>query len=304
MKKYIYSIMLLFLIVGNVQGQAPNWSVNENNFQYSMTFVGFLNVDGTTLANTNDKVAAFAGNECRGVANLTYVASQNKYFAYLTVFSNQNNETISFKIYNSAKNEIKNVEKTKSFTTNENYGNLFQAYSFASPALNTEAGLLNVGFKNVQSTDIQIEGNAVTVYLWPGQDLTALNTLFQLSPGADMYIGTVKQESGANAINYTNPVQFQVLSADQSVLKQWTVTVKTGSGNVVYYKKDAVCYEGGAIKLLYSKEGETVRLMTGTLTLSTQAIANGQVVFNNLNEGTYKVVVGGDVKEIVINLKK
>lgn len=304
MKKYIYSIMLLFLIVGNVQGQAPNWSVNENNFQYSMTFVGFLNVDGTTLANTNDKVAAFAGNECRGVANLTYVASQNRYFAYLTVFSNQNNETISFKIYNSAKNEIKNVEKTKSFTTNENYGNLFQAYSFASPALSTEAALLNVGFKNVLSTDMQIEGNAVTVYLWPGQDLTALNTVFQLSPGADIYIGTVKQEPGANAISYTNPVQFQVLSADQSVLKQWTVTVKTGSGNVVYYKKDAVCYEGGAIKLLYSKEGETVRLMTGTLTLSTQAIANGQVVFNNLNEGTYKVIVGGDVKEIVINLKK
>jgi hypothetical protein len=304
MKKYIYSIIVLLLVAANVQGQSPNWSVNENNFQYTMTFVGFLNVDGTTLASANDKVAAFAGNECRGVANLIYVASQNKYFAYLTVFSNQNNETISFKIYNSAKNEIKNVEKTKNFTTNENYGNLFQAYSFASPALSTEAGLFNVGFKNVQSIDMAIEGNAVTVYLWPGQDLTALNTVFQLSPGAEMYSGTVKQESGANAVNYTNPVQFQVLSADQSVLKQWTVTVKTGSGNVVYYKKDAVCYEGGAIKLLYSKEGEAVRLITGQLTLSTQAITNGQVVFNNLNEGTYKVIVGGDVKEIVINLKK
>ncbi|WP_163400394.1 hypothetical protein [Flavobacterium fluviatile] len=304
MKKYIYSIMVLLLAIGNVQAQAPNWSVNENNFQYTMTFVGFLNVDGTTLASANDKVAAFVGNECRGVANLTYVASQNKYFAYLTVFSNQNNETISFKIYNSAKNEIKNVEKTKNFITNENYGNLFQAYSFASPALSTEAGLLNISFKNVQNKDIAIEGNTITVYLDAGQDLTALNTVFQLSPGAGIYMGTVKQESGANTISYTNPVQFQVLSADQSVLKQWTVTVKKGSGNVVYYKKDAVCYEGGAIKLLHSKEGESVRLMTGTLALSTQTIANGQVVFNNLNEGTYKVVVDGDVKEIVINLKK
>lgn len=304
MKKYIYSIMLLLLVAVNVQGQAPNWSVNENNFQYTMTFVGFLNVDGTTLASTNDKVAAFVGSECRGVANLTYVANQNKYFAYLTVFSNQNNETISFKIYNSAKNEIKNVDKSKNFTTNENYGNLFQAYSFASPALSTEAGLLGVSFKNVQNKDIAIDGNAITVYLDAGQDLTALNTVFQLSPGADIYVGTVKQDSGANTINYTTPVQFQVLSADQSVLKQWTVTVKKGSGNVVYYKKDAVCYEGGAIKLLYSKEGEAVRLISGTLTLSTQTIANGQVVFNNLNEGTYKLVVGGDVKEIVINLKK
>lgn len=304
MKKYIYSIMVLLFVAANVQGQSPNWSVNENNFQYTMTFVGFLNVDGSTLANANDKVAAFVGNECRGVANLTYVSNQDKYFVYLTVFSNQNDEPVSFKIYNSAKNEIKNIDKTKKFTANENYGNLFQAYSFASPALSTEAGLLGVGFKNVETKDIAIEGNTITVYLGAEQDLTALNTVFQLSPGANVYIGTVKQESGANAINYTSPVQFQVLSADQSVLKQWTVTVKKGSGNVVYYKKDAVCYEGGAIKLLYSKEGESVRLMTGTLALSTQTITNGQVVFNNLNEGTYKVVVGGDVKEIVINLKK
>jgi hypothetical protein len=296
--------MVLLFVAANVQGQSPNWSVKENNFQYTMTFVGFLNVDGSTLANANDKVAAFVGNECRGVANLTYVSNQDKYFVYLTVFSNQNDEPVSFKIYNSAKNEIKNIDKTKKFTANENYGNLFQAYSFASPALSTEAGLLGVGFKNVETKDIAIEGNTITVYLGAEQDLTALNTVFQLSPGANVYIGTVKQESGANAINYTNPVQFQVLSADQSVLKQWTVTVKKGSGNVVYYKKDAVCYEGGAIKLLYSKEGESVRLMTGTLALSTQTITNGQVVFNNLNEGTYKVVVGGDVKEIVINLKK
>jgi hypothetical protein len=296
--------MVLLFVAANVQGQSPNWSVNENNFQYTMTFVGFLNVDGSTLANANDKVAAFVGNECRGVANLTYVSNQDKYFVYLTVFSNQNDEPVSFKIYNSAKNEIKNIDKTKKFTANENYGNLFQAYSFASPALSTEAGLLGVGFKNVETKDIAIEGNTITVYLGAEQDLTALNTVFQLSPGANVYIGTVKQESGANAINYTSPVQFQVLSADQSVLKQWTVTVKKGSGNVVYYKKDAVCYEGGAIKLLYSKEGESVRLMTGTLALSTQTITNGQVVFNNLNEGTYKVVVGGDVKEIVINLKK
>lgn len=304
MKNYIYSIVVLLLLGTNIHAQSPNWSVNENNFQYTMTFVGFLNVDGITLSSTNDKVAAFAGNECRGVANLIYVTSQNKYVAYLTVFSNQNNEPINFKIYNSAKNEIKSIDKIKNFTTNENYGNLFQAYSFASPALSSDANILKVGFKNVESKDTAIEDAAITVYLNAEHDLTALNTIFQLSPGANVYIGTVKQVSEANIINYTSPVQFQVLSADQAVLKQWTVVVKKASVNVVYYKKDALCYEGGAIKLLLSTEGQAVSLLSGALTLATQTITNGQVVFNNLNEGTYKVVVGGDVKEIVINLKK
>lgn len=304
MEKYIYSIMVLFLWCANVQGQSPNWAVTENNFQYTMTFVGFLNVDGITLSSTNDKVAAFAGNECRGVANLTYVANQNKYIAYLTVFSNQNNEPISFKIYNSVKNEIKSIDKVENFTANENYGNLFQAYSFASPTLSAEASILNVGFKNVTTKESTIDGAVITVYLDAQQDITALNTVFQLNPGSGLYIGTVKQISEANTVNYTNPVQFQVLSPDQSVLKQWTVVVKKGFTNVVYYKKDALCYEGGAIKLSLSGEGETVRLLSGLQTLATQAVTNGQVVFNNLNEGTYKVAVGGDVKEIVINLKK
>jgi hypothetical protein len=287
-----------------VHGQSPNWSVNENNFQYTMTFVGFLNVDGITLSSTNDKVGAFVGNECRGVANLIYVESQKKYFAYLTVFSNQNNESVSFKIYNSTKNEIKDIDKSKNFTVNENYGNLFQAYSFASPSLSSDASIANISFKNVDVKNIAIEGSTITIYLNAEQNITALNTIFQLSPGANIYIGTIKHISEANSINYTNPVHFQVLSEDQSVLKQWTVIVKKGSGNVVYYKKDAVCYEGGAIKVLFSTENETVRLMSGEITIGNQIITNGQAVFNNLNEGTYKIVVGGDVKEIVINLKK
>jgi hypothetical protein len=41
-----------------------NWTVNENNYQYTMTLLGFLNSDGNGLVNLNDKVAARKW-ECR-----------------------------------------------------------------------------------------------------------------------------------------------------------------------------------------------------------------------------------------------
>jgi hypothetical protein len=62
-----------------------NWTVNENNYQYTMTLLGFLNSDGNGLVNLNDKVA-FVNGECRGVTNVIYVVSEKRYCAYLTVF--------------------------------------------------------------------------------------------------------------------------------------------------------------------------------------------------------------------------
>jgi hypothetical protein len=191
-----------------------------------MTFVGSLNIDGVRLANVNDKVAAFVNGECRGVTNLIYVATENKYYAYLIVSSNTNNETISFKMYDSEKNVVKDVFKTASFTSNANFGNLSQTYIFSNSALRQGADLLDVGFVGVTRNDITLVGNKVTVYLNPGQSLTALNTTFTSSPGATVYIGNVQQTSGSNSLDFSNPVVFKVYSEDLNVVKEWTVAVQ------------------------------------------------------------------------------
>lgn len=302
MRNYIFSIIVLFLVSSTSFGQAPNWAVKENNFQYTMSFVGALSIDGNRLANLNDKVAAFVNGECRGVANLIYVTNENRYYAYLTVFANVNNETISFKIYDSTNNVVKNIEKTINFAINEHYGNLFQAYSFANPALKTGVDMLDVGFTGVVRNNILIEGSQITVYLNKGQDIKALNALFVPSSGATVYRGTTKLISGANALDFTNPIVFNVLSEDQSTNKLWTIVVKTAlAANVTYYKKDVVCYEGGVIKVLFPIENEDVVLTKGGVSLSTQIINNGQTIFSNLTVGTYTISVGGNIKEIKIN---
>lgn len=293
--------ILLFIISNTAFGQSPDWSVNENKFQYTMSFEGFLNVDGKTLTSSNDKVAAFVNGECRGIASPIYVQTEKKYVVYLTVFSNTDNEIVNFKIYDAANNAIKNVEKTKVFENNKHYGDLFQSYSFASPALKSETEIIDFSLKDLKAAKT-IQGSQITLYAGKGTNVTTLNALFELSPGAKLFIGTTNKISGSNSIDFTNPVQFQILSEDQSVVKQWTVTVKLGSA--VFYKKDAVCYAGGVIKVLYDENEVKADLTKDGVKISSQNIQNGQAVFNDLQTGKYIVSVGGTDKEIVINQKQ
>jgi hypothetical protein len=304
MKNYIYSTLLLFFIGINAFGQAPSWSVNENNFQYTMSFVAFVNVDGVNLSDSNDKVAAFVNGECRGVTNLTYVASEDSYYAYLTVFSNENSEIINFKIYDSTNNVETDVVKTKIFEINEHYGNLFQAYSVANPALSNTAEIIYFDFNDVNVNDTTFAGSQITLDVDFGVDIASLNALFDLSAGAKLFIGTVNQISGNNNMDFSNPLQVHVLSEDQTVLKQWEITVNKSLGTATYYKKDAVCYTGGVIKVLFTENEVEVLLIKDGATLATQTINNGEAIFSNLEVGEYQVKVSGNNKEIVINLKQ
>lgn len=304
MKKYIISILLLLLTTSYSRGQTPTWSVNENNYQYTMSFVSFLNIDGVTLSSTNDKIAAFVDGECRGVTNLTYVANADKYFAYLTVFSNNNGESMNFKIYDSANDIVVDVIGNKTFEINAHYGDLFQAFSFANTVLNTETEILGFSFQNASFNDKIVEGNQITFDIDKNVDISSLNAVFELSEGAKLYNESILQISGQNSMDFSNAIELQVLSEDQSATELWRIIVRLSTGTASFYKKDAVCYAGGTIKVLFSENNEEVCLSFDDTIISTQTISNGETIFNNLESGTYKVKVGGNVKEITINLKQ
>ena len=303
MKKYKVNL-LLFLLVGWYSfGQSPNWQVNENNFQYTMTFVAFLTIDGQNLDDTNDRVAAFVNGECRGVTNLKYVASKDQYYAYLTVFSNNNGETVKFKIYDASTDEIKDVESTKNFEINQHYGDLFQTFSIASPDLSSEANPINFDFTNVTVKDQVIDGNQMTLFVGEGINRTSLNAIFELSSGATLYANRELITSGANALNFNDPIIFEILSEDRSVVKEFSVIVNFSSSNIQYYKKDAVCYAGGAIKVVSTAEGKEVTLLKSGSTVKSGIITDGEYVFDELEASDYTVKLSGNNKNITINLK-
>ncbi len=303
MKKRAVILIFFLISLPRLFAQAPMWKVIESNYQYTMTFVAKLNVDGVQLKNSNDMVGAFVGTTCRGVNKLTYVDSEKSYFAYLTVFSDTPGEAITFNLYDSSKDKITKVSKTINFVATQHLGNLFQSYSIAEPALSNKAEIVSFDFLNINKISSVISSGSVKLGISQGNPLTNLTPVYVLSNGARLYKNKMLQSSGTTSMNFSAPVTFEVLSEDESALVKYTVEVAPTLVLAMFYKKDVVCYEGGVIKVQFPIEKENVVLTKGGVTLSTQIINAGQALFSNLTEGTYQISVGGNVKEIKINLK-
>ena len=222
-KVLLFTLILAKASVGWAQ---PNWTVNESDFQYSMTLIARINVDGRMLENSNDRVGAFVNGQVRGVAAPSFVAAQNKYFTYLTIFSNQQGETINFQLFDASTNSTRSVEMTLRFVANKHTGSFFQSVSIADPPLNTAAAFEGFGFVNVPLNDSIIQPPNYTYYIPNIISKETLIPVFTLSDGATAHIDRRDQISGESQVDFTQPVIYQVLSEDQSTLNTYTFTIE------------------------------------------------------------------------------
>jgi hypothetical protein len=306
MKKSISIFIVLLIFSTKLIAQLPglpglaNWKVNEPLYQYNMTIVAKLNMDGTQLINQLDLVGAFVGGTCRGVSGLIYVASAKSFYAYLTVFSNTPGEAITFYLYNSANLKTSKVSKTINFLPNQHLGDLFQSYSIAEPTLNNKADILSFDFLNIKTTSSAISTGLVNLSISESNSLANLTPVFTLSKGATLLKSRLAQSSGSTAYSFTAPVVYEVLSEDESTLSNYTVNVSKSSDPIMFYKKDEVCSKLGAIKVVSTREGNTVQLSLNGNPIASKQILNGEAVFLNLKSGTYVATIGAENKIIVV----
>ena len=104
-KRLILNWMLCLLPFCTIHAQDTHWQCDIRNFQYDMTLYAALQIDGTMLdASADYEIAAFYGDECRGVASVETLESTGKTYYYLRIRSNvSDSETITFKCYDKAK---------------------------------------------------------------------------------------------------------------------------------------------------------------------------------------------------------
>ena len=101
MRKSATFIMTLLcsLLTTAAWAQDTHWTVSPYDFQYDMTVYFDLTADGEAVTDYSDyEVAAFVGDECRGVG--TFQTASSTTYGYLRVRSNQaSGEDITFKVY-------------------------------------------------------------------------------------------------------------------------------------------------------------------------------------------------------------
>lgn len=217
----------LILFAENLLAQ-PTWSVTPSDFQYNMTMITELNVNGTYLRSTNDVIGAFSGGICRGVAQPIYNADRDKYYAYLTVYSNGPGDVINFKVYDSSTGVETNISRTITFAPDASVGSQFQPLVVADPALRSEAELITFGFDGVTYNALEIEGYTLNFFIDSSTyDITQLDPIFTVSPGAKVFINQIEQTSAVSeTLDFSNDIVYQVLSEDKTLLNEFTITVK------------------------------------------------------------------------------
>ena len=64
-----FEILEPLRLVMKVSGEAPDWTVDPLRYENTMSIVGQIYIDGILMADNESRLAAFIGDECRGVAS-------------------------------------------------------------------------------------------------------------------------------------------------------------------------------------------------------------------------------------------
>ncbi len=86
----------------------PNWTVNPNQYQFSMNIVGQLSVDGIISTDQYDIVSVFKGDVCRGTGHMKYVEAYDMYEVFLDIYGNDDEKgtDFTFKVWNASEGII------------------------------------------------------------------------------------------------------------------------------------------------------------------------------------------------------
>lgn len=107
--------MLAMAMVAYAQGNESGWTVSPFDYQYDMTVYAQLKIDDAVVSDySNYEVAAFVGDECRGVAEIQ--TKENSTWLYIRVRSaSASGEKISFKLFDKTEDKIKRIAETVDF---------------------------------------------------------------------------------------------------------------------------------------------------------------------------------------------
>lgn len=172
---YFY-FLFLFLGIGNtLHASAPDWAVDTKAFQGTMTVTGMIEINGLKSRKTDDIVAVFVRNECRGIAKPIYNKALDRYFVFLSIFGNETLDTLTYKIYIAGEDRVYSGREKIVYDLNATLGKIDLPYLFRSASATGVESIL--ALKAFQIYPNPLSGDELTVSL----QLKSLETELQLT---------------------------------------------------------------------------------------------------------------------------
>lgn len=219
--------------------QSPDWNVNPDNYQYSMSIIGQLLINDKISDDPNDIVAAFVNGECRGVVNNSYVKPYDNFEVYLNVYSNSpSGEKVEFRIWDASEGQIltKVLPAIVNFENNSLIGTPsdpldIEAIDFYELHLPLSGGWNWVSF-NLNSTALQSTDSLFQFVELTNNDMIKSATAFDIySSTSKSWFGTLASKEGIG-VGKTYMVKVakgdELIYSGEKASPDTEITLKTG----------------------------------------------------------------------------
>lgn len=203
----------------------PDWQVNPNEFEHSMSLIGTAWLDRQELNSDGALIGAFIGETCIGVAAPMLYESTGRYLFFMVLFGNSEHieNLIRFELYQSGDPVVVQGDLLR-FEVDGTMGNVQEPFVVAEPKLaeGTDILFFNLG---TSTLDVQIEDSEINVILDVSSSISNLLISFELSEGAILWVEDQQWISGESTLNYISPLNLQVFSEGLFRLKEYILTI-------------------------------------------------------------------------------
>ena len=122
--KKLHVFILFSLSLG--LSDPPDWTVNPPDFQFNASMTGVLLFNGEVSTDDTDVIAAFVGDECRGIKTdgIIFPPTGRMVFG-ITLYGNSTGENLTFKAYDASNDQVTDdINFNYTFTPNDIVGNM------------------------------------------------------------------------------------------------------------------------------------------------------------------------------------
>lgn len=137
----------------------PNWKVNPADFEYTVALTGVALIPCAETMDSGDMVAAFVGEQVRGVQFFDGLSGGRNYCYMIIYDSIFSGSKVSFKLYDASEDTIYNALQMITFVENGTVGNVHDPFIFE-----VENKLEN----------ITIEGDSISIHAKPGSEYSRI----------------------------------------------------------------------------------------------------------------------------------
>lgn len=164
-------------------GAQPDWAVVPTDFEFTMTVTSLAKIDCVESLDTNDIVAAFVGNEVRGVQRFReYFNGHN--FSFMVVYDNTfNGNELHFKLYDASTNTIHDALEKITFYENGHAGSSDEPFVFhTSPGID----------------EVAVAGDSIAADMMAFEVVSTLTALNESNMPAEVVYTFVDDEKGTD----------------------------------------------------------------------------------------------------------